>query len=262
MALSFKFSILQAAPDPRRGERVNVGLVVFLKDKVDFRMPELRKLRALTGHGWDDIARAYGGQIEKGFADQRDPEALIKSVALLSETFVPSDLGELHLRSESEYEERIDSILASLIMKPTLSRGEKKARINSEISKMLQAQQVLAKRGQTIDDHVVVRSFVVSQEKSLVADFAYKNGSYRIVSTLDLRTSGAAHGKACERGATLHFARESLGSETKTLAVYAVDPLEIKTRSAEIDILKGFSGGNAFNWLNASEQQKFRHLLY
>ena len=100
MALSFKFSILQAAPDPRRGERVNVGLVVFLKDKVDFRMPELRKLRALTGHGWDDIARAYGGQIEKGFADQRDPEALIKSVALLSETFVPSDLGELHLRSE------------------------------------------------------------------------------------------------------------------------------------------------------------------
>lgn len=262
MAHSFKFSILQAIPDRRRGERVNVGVMVFLKDRIDFRMPELRKLRALTGHGWDEVAQAYGTLIEREYIDQKEPSKLIKNISALSETFAPSEVGVMVIDSESEYESRVDSILSSLIAKPSLSKRQRKAHINSEIAKTLEKQQVLARRNQTINDHVVVRSFVVDQTKDLVADFAYKNGLLKIVATLDMRTAGPSHGKACERGATLHFARELFGSATLPLAVYAVSPLELKSRSAEVDILKGFSSGNAFNWLDASEQRKFREMLY
>ena len=38
MAVTYKYSILQAVPDPRRGERVNVGVVVFLADRLDVRL--------------------------------------------------------------------------------------------------------------------------------------------------------------------------------------------------------------------------------
>jgi hypothetical protein len=262
MALSFKFSVVQASPDRRRGERVNVGVLVFLNDRVDFRVPELRKLKMLAGHGWDEIASAYGAQVATEFAREKNPDQLIKNISTMSKIFMPSDLGSAIVNTTDEYEDRVNSILNTLVVRPSLTKGEKQARINSEISKMLTAQQVLATKGQTIDDHKVVRGFVVSKDKELVADFAYRNGTLRVVATLEMRGTTAAHGKACEKGATLHFAREVFGSNTSTLAVYAVSPLDIKARSAEIDILKGFSNGNAFNWLDPSEQRTFRHLLY
>ena len=49
MAHIFNYSILTAIPDARRGERVNVGIVVFLAERLDIRFSDIAKLRALTG---------------------------------------------------------------------------------------------------------------------------------------------------------------------------------------------------------------------
>ncbi|TMK03458.1 MAG: DUF3037 domain-containing protein [Alphaproteobacteria bacterium] len=37
MAHIYKYTILTAIPDPRRGERVNVGIIVFKDDGLDVR---------------------------------------------------------------------------------------------------------------------------------------------------------------------------------------------------------------------------------
>ena len=54
MAHIFSFAILKAIPDPKRGERVNVGIVVFKPDGSDIRIPEVGKLRALHDGNWSD----------------------------------------------------------------------------------------------------------------------------------------------------------------------------------------------------------------
>lgn len=262
MGQSFKFCILQASPDPRRGERINVGLAVFRSDNVDVRMPELRKLRALAGRDWNEAAGAYDVEINRLYADNRDIDGALSHAREMSKVFIPSDTGLFVINSASEYEERVNSIVDTLIAKVYQPRTERQPKINTEISHTLAAAEVLAKRKETIDDHKVVRNFVVSHDKELVADFAYKNGALRIVATLDMRSAGNFHGKACEKGATLHFARKAFGKTTRTLAVYAVPPVEAHAHSAEIGILQDFSEGGAFNWLDAGDQQKFRRLLY
>jgi hypothetical protein len=49
MAHTYQYSILTAIPDARRGERVNVGIVVFREGKADVRFVQAAfKLKALT----------------------------------------------------------------------------------------------------------------------------------------------------------------------------------------------------------------------
>ena len=54
MAHTYEYAVLTAVPNPRRGERVNVGIIVFRDDRIDVRFKEaVYKLRALTGENWN-----------------------------------------------------------------------------------------------------------------------------------------------------------------------------------------------------------------
>jgi hypothetical protein len=262
MAQSFEFAILQASPDNRRGEQVNVGLVVFLASKLDVRIPESRKLRALTGFAWDDVSRTYAQHIAKAFNPKVAAAEMIGSMDFTSSVFALSGLGTIRIDRPDEYEGRVESILDNLVLRPKLTPAQRQQRINTEIARVLRTAKVLAKQGQTIDDHKVVTKFVVSPSKKAVADFAYKNGTLRVVSTLDLRGDKDLHVQACVKGATLHFARETYGNDTRRIGVVAVEMADIKRRRSEIEILKDFADGKVFNWLDPKERKAFQRALY
>jgi hypothetical protein len=262
MAQSFEFAILQAMPEGPRGERVNIGLIVFLPERLDVRVPEVRKLRALTGETWNDVIQTYVDQISRSFRPDANPTNMLKSIEFYSSALSPSRTGTLKIDHSSEYEERVKSILDNLVIRPTVRKSEKQERINTEIAKTLRKAEVLAKKGQTIDDNKVVTKFVVSEEKQAVADFAYKNGVLKVVSTLDLRGEKPLHSKACEKGATLYFARQAWGDEVLPFGVYAAGPLEMDGRKSEIEILRSFAEGRVYNWLDLRERQRFQHALY
>jgi len=169
MERHFKFSVLQAHPDRRRGERVNVGIVVFLPDRLDIRLPESRKMQALTGHAWEEITQAYAEQITRAFKENVEPAEFVQSMDFVSGVFVPSELGTFIVTADDDYEKRVRSILDTLVNRPELSKRQRQQRINSEISKVLRKAEILATKDETIDDHKVIARFVVSPEKDVVA---------------------------------------------------------------------------------------------
>ncbi len=74
MAISYKFSIISAIPDPRRGERVNVGIAVFDKSGVEPHIFSTRKISALASGKWGKIVDEYaealkGLTVENGDGD-------------------------------------------------------------------------------------------------------------------------------------------------------------------------------------------------
>lgn len=261
MAQSFSFAVLQAVPDRVRAERVNVGLVVATPEGIDLRAPELRKLQMLTGHEWVDIAAAYHERLNAEWKQCKDLVELRDSLGAGSQIFSLSEMGSLDAKPE-EYEDGVNAILRKYVDRPKLSRGERQQRINYEIARSLRNAGVLYQKGQTIDDHKVVRQYVISGEKKLVADFAYKNGSMKVVSTLDLRTDRAAHAQACEKGTILYFAKEKFGPTLRPFGVYAARPEEAEAHKSEIEILTGFADGNAFNWLDIADRQRFSADFY
>jgi len=188
MGRSFSFSILQATPDRRRGEQVNIGLVVFKSDGLDVKLPESRKLISLTGRSGEDLTRAFVEQIRQSFTADLPPNKLIESIGFYSQVFKVSDPGQFIVESETDYETRVRDILHTLVIRPQIEKPDRQQpKINKEIKQDLVQSDVMAKRNDTIESHRVVANFVVSEEREAVADFAYKNGSLRIVSTLDLR---------------------------------------------------------------------------
>lgn len=266
MAHSYKFSVIQARPDSMRGERVNVGVVALGPSGLDVRLPEIRKLLHLTGHKWEEIASAYRLMLSK--SEIADLEELHKPSPssrnfTASEVFALGKPGEIRANTAEEYEATLRKVLGVFVDKPTLTRKEKQQKINTEIAAMLKKGGVLADKGQTIDDRKVIPKFVISEEKDIVADFAYKTNGLKVVSTLELRgLSASAHSKACEKGATLYFAKEQFGKDVRPLGVYAVAPAEANNFRSEIEILTSFADGNAFNWMDAKDRMKFKAALY
>lgn len=261
MAQSFSFAVLQAVPSRVRSERVNVGLVVATPDGIDLRAPELRKLLMLTGHEWTGIATAYHERLNAEWRQCKDLDELRDSLGASSQIFSLSEMGSLDSKPE-DYEEGIRAILRRYVDRPRLSRSERQQRINYEIARTLRNAGVLSQKGQTINDHKVVRQYVISDEKKMVADFAYKNGSMKVVSTLDLRADRAAHAQACEKGAILHFAKVRFGTALRPFGVYAARPEDAEARKSEIEILTGFADGNVFNWLDVNDRQHFSESFY
>jgi hypothetical protein len=263
MAPSYKFAIIRAKPDGARGETVNVGLVVFASGKLDIRLPELRKLKHLSGHAWDGVADTYATHLGTVSAKYSDLDHFISSFDSVSEVFLFSPTGTFVSETNDQYEDRIKGILNHFVSKPALSRKEKQQKINAEISKLLKSRGMFSRDTDDINNHKVISKFIVSQEKDIVADFAYKNGSLRVVSTLDLRSATTAHSRACEKGATLYFAKERFGHDAVSpMGVYAANPLEIDSHKGEIEILKSFADGNIFNWSDAQERMNFIQALY
>lgn len=118
MAHIYKYAILMAIPDPRRGERVNVGIIVFLNDRIDVRFAELSKVHALAGGDWN----AYAADVRRRLIDQyeanKQAEELIRTEPRFDPIFQASDLAWLSINSEKEYEARIREILTSLVLLP------------------------------------------------------------------------------------------------------------------------------------------------
>ena len=245
---------------------MNVGVAVVGPDGLDVRLTEVRKLLHLTGHRWDEIAQAYRDALAK--IELADLEAHFgregsSRSPMQSEVFVLGKPGDIRARSPEEYETAIRRILATFVDKPQLTRKEKQHKINTEISQMLRQVGVLGERGQGLEDGKVVPKFVVSADKEIVADFAYKPNGLKVVSTLELRgVSTSAHAKACEKGATLYFAKQQFGKEVKPFGVYAVTPDQLNIHKGEIEILTSFADGNVFNWMDPKDRQKFKAALY
>lgn len=122
MEHSYKYAILQAVPDARRRERVNVGIIVFRPDQLDVRFGELRKLQALTGHKWERYAVEYKRRVSSLFAPGAKETVLLKRLSALENVITPSDFGWLTAQSSEEYEKRVGEILSVFITKPAPSR--------------------------------------------------------------------------------------------------------------------------------------------
>ena len=255
MAHIFKYAILMAMPNPIRGERVNVGIVVLAKDQLDVRFTELSKMRALTGADWQDYAGDVKARLRTAFADTSAALEFLSANPKIDPVFHVSDFAFMRVERMDDYELRVADILKSLVMKPKIASKRKSTRINTEISLQLRSIKVLAGKGELIEDHRVVRDFCISKEEDLVADFALKNGSMHIMATLDLRKSDVDLGEAALKAITLNKAKLTYKKKAKLIGVYALNAGEERFRS-HISVLREYST-DLYNWCDDGQRTAF-----
>jgi hypothetical protein len=176
-----------------------------------------------------------------------------------------SELGWFLADSDEAYEAQVSGVLSDLVLRPRAREEEqaetqaKKTGINREIAKEFSRIRILAKRKETIEDHLVTRDYYVSVTENLRADFAVKNGVFHITSTLDLRRESAHIKEACWKACVLMEAKRLMGDTTRRLGVYAAAYDATQFR-AHIELLKEYST-KTYNWMNPEDQYAYKQAM-
>jgi hypothetical protein len=264
MAHSFEYAVLTAVPNPRRGERVNVGIIVFRPDRVDVRFKGAEyKLRAITGENWDAHIESAEETLTGLYRPDSRPEDLLIEVRRSYPVFQPSGLGTMNVENDADYEVVIGQILKTLVnIPPRKQKSIKRTGINTEITKAFKQAKILASKNETIDDNKVVQDFVIDSKEGIVAPFALKNGKMIVASTLDLRKSSTGLEDSALSSIILDKARRRYIKEgIRTIGVFAVDPGMRENFSSLISLLEEYSD-DLFDWSNQDENRKFKLTVY
>ena len=261
--MSDKYTILTAIPDPRRGERVNVGIIVFKDDGLDVRFRQASaKLKVLTGTTLESRIHTVENLIKGTFEPAIPAEDFLKRIATLDPIIVPVGLGEISAANVSDYEVRIDEILSSLVLPPRAKRVTGQSRINTEIAKILRKQKILAKPNASLTEKRVVRDLPVDLSEGLRADFALQNGKLHVASTLDLRKANAPLAEAALKSIVLDKATEVFGKrKVRTIGVYAVASDMRKEFKPHITLLGDYAD-TIYNWSDRKQHEQFLRAIY
>ncbi|HKD23711.1 MAG TPA: hypothetical protein VKB71_16965, partial [Rhizomicrobium sp.] len=189
-----------------------------------------------------------------------EPAAFKQRVESLEPVIRPSDTGWFSAETTQDYEDRVSEILESLVRRPRAESKKKSSRINTEITREFKRAGALAKPTESIEDHKVVRDYLVAVDEDLRADFALKNGAYHVTATLDLRRDQVHIKEATWKAIVLDRAKAVLPRTTRRLGVYAAAPQAHQFKS-HIQLL-GEYADDVFNWADHDDRQRYTHAIY
>lgn len=269
MARSYKFAVIRFAPDDVRGERINVGVVVFREDGIDVRMAhKMGKLKSIS-------AAASPGELRELVHSLPDVDSRLRSAGVGDEDrlrFISrigplalSDLGQFIADRTNDYEDRVFSILKAMVDPEPAPRRlrEKRSRLLSQIKTVLKKERVLASKEEDISSHRVVP--LVELDEGLVADLVLKNGRYHVIETVDASGDEESLRKAiAEIGVAslvLERARMAFGEgETEARLVYSASPTLERAALPSLQAAEN-QGATLVNWESESDRERLLHSL-
>ena len=146
MDFVYRYAVLQVTPDIRRGERVNVGIVVFKPDGLDIRISETRKIRAITAGSWDAEIEAFTSTLTTLDNSGLESKDRIEAASVIENQFSLRKTGWFKAKDALSYEFSVNEITQTLILKPRPVRHSEGSSVSAEISRELRKADILASK--------------------------------------------------------------------------------------------------------------------
>ena len=266
MALFNKYAIARLSAHPTRGERLNIGLLIFNEDGLDIRIGRrIDKVRAISA-SLDPVElreRLMGlANIDSSLRDQGLNDGNARRDALNDLGFVDlSETAEIDSSNATIYESMIQSLMISMI-EPEQSKAKavpKRTRLLSVVKEALKRERILAREGDDLLEHRVVPN--VQLAEGLVADLVLKNGAMHVVETIDASANDLSPRKIVTDIALsaliLEQARISYGeAETNAKLIYdasaSMEAIAMPSLRAA-----AHQGADLINWQSRDDQLRF-----
>lgn len=226
MALSFDYCLLRINPDKKRGECVNVGLVVFDSGGLDVRvLPSYTKAKALNAaidyEAFHDLPRLLS-EVVDGFQCVEDSYRVLQHIGIVE----LSELARFEVSSSDFYERAVVGLFNDLVVPPARStRKSGRSRLSVLLSEEFRKSKLLGAAPSDIARHLIVPKFPIAEASGLFADFAAKNGVFHVTETIDFSCGAVAEKfkEAALKAVSLDQAKKTFGGETNRFVVYAAD---------------------------------------
>jgi hypothetical protein len=257
----YNFAIIRISPDPRRGELINIGVVVFLRGRLDVRiLPSLAKVQAL--HGDLDLLRLYElpeimavySKLKKSVQDRYD---LIKHIGMVE----LSEIGGFRANDESTYDRAVEELMVNLV-KPTVGVREKISSVSplfNQVRKIIKEAKMLGRGVNDIENHKIVQRYPLDKDKGLYADFAGKNSRFYVTETLDYRVDrgidGTKFNESAKAALVLREAAQKYDN-SKRIVIYAVKAQMEEKLKPHLNLLSEF-GTDFINFESSSDRARY-----
>ena len=256
----FNYAVVQAIPDTRRGERVNIGLVVTRPDGLDVRISETRKLTALATGSWDAAVDAFANAIRALDEPQLPAAERISRLAILQNQFVTSSSGWFELDRATDYEKVVGEIADSLVTRRRAARSRDSSTVVAEISATLRGADILAGREEDLESGKVIRNFHVGD--GLEADFAQLNGQFHVAAVLDLRANSPRLAQAALKAVVLDRADEVYSNHcVHKIGVFAAAPARLGELHDNLAILRPYAD-ELVNWEDPQDREGLKRIFF
>jgi hypothetical protein len=214
MTLQLQYHVLEATPDPIRGERLNYGLVIFTPDgaRVWIEPQAVTRLKTLS----PDFARWNAEQEQDNLqtALNKQPVELQPSMLEMlclkrieNKCFTFLDEGETIEQEAQELLQRMVRTPVAGLPKVGKPRAKKVSRLQGELRTWLKKSKAFSTNMEDLSKGRVVANYPISLAQDLYADFAVKNGKLHVIETMDLRgadkLTATLKGEAAIKGITL-----------------------------------------------------------
>lgn len=232
MARSYDFAVVRMAPDPARGEALNVGIMVFQPERVDLVFGEvLTRARHFYPSAdqelLDEAASLFARLDLPNFPTEERHRALSR-IGL----FELSDLGCFSVEDDrpETYQANVARLLAMFTGRRGQSKRQKKGvpRLTTAVRNLFRQEKVLATAGDAaaIGSHKIVPEWPIPTRPSLKADLALKNRIMRVCEIVELKLEhdGPPPASLFEGVVTLDVAQQEVKAEQRVLAYRAFGP--------------------------------------
>jgi hypothetical protein len=187
MARCFEFRVIRYEPDVRRGERVNIGLLVLDEGRANVHLyKSMQKALALAPSM--RLSASIRSELEEMFTDVFLTTNGLDSFKQYG-FFSLSDPGRLYCETH-QLQAQIDLAMKRLVA-PERRRSlrEGKTRLYTTIKNQFKRDGVLASDPSQIREYKVVAGYEFPGDDELFADFAFKNGAWHLTQVLDYRVT-------------------------------------------------------------------------
>jgi len=247
MERSFEYAVVRAIPDPRKGEVINIGIVVFHAETVDVRlMPSLSKLMALDASIDVSEIRKLPDALSHWTSrfdgiDQKYEAIYRFGIVTLSEK------GTFRVTPAIDYETQIGHLIKTLVLpKPKDEQVSAPVnRISTLLRDIFKNEEVLGKDNEDIHKHLIVPNFPIDANENLYSDFALKNGAYWFTETADFRarSRGVLDNTRVASLAAIKLVKAKkrfIRSKVKTFVIYAATHDSDVT--SQLNLLSDYAG--------------------
>lgn len=261
MSTTFRYSVLRWTPDPRRGERLNIGLVVMLADALDVRLlASLHKVRAIQPGCDIEALRHLPQQLQelRPFVETLEQMGEMLGAAAGASLSSPGWFSCL----PGDYEEQVLKLMRRLVEPPP--SPSKRSNVDSSLRRSVR--DAFHKRGllaigiDDTDSHKVLSDYPISSEENLYADFALKNSNWHVAETIDFRAKpdtlrGDKFKQAALKAVTLDRSMKVL-QNCLPIVVYAATDKDLEHVHPHIALLSQYAQ-RTFNYLDPDDSIRF-----
>lgn len=226
----FNYSIIKYMPNPKRGEVVNIGLVVFKDPELDIRLLDKpSKVNLLDNTvNYDDILK-----LEEKFKEIaniiQNPDEQFCLLKGSGYGLFLSERASFSVDSENKetYEKEVIELYNELIKLPTRKKDTSNYRIQTILKEKFESLNIFSKNRDELANHKVLQNYKFDDSNpELVADFMLKNGKYHLTETVDFNINNKNEKlkEACLKTMIFSESQRVYGEElVKRYFVYSAD---------------------------------------